>query len=65
MVIWPRGGEIAVPDVGAPVGATVGDRVGTKYEKHEKLEGWRRSNISHIDTNRKGWEGGEERQKKK
>ena len=39
VVIWPRGREIAVPDVGAPVGANVGDGVGTEYGKHEKMEG--------------------------
>jgi len=39
VIIRPRGREIAVPDVGAPVGAIVGDAEGTKYGKHEKLEG--------------------------
>ena len=39
VVTGPRGRETAVPGVGAPVGATVGDGVGTKYGKREKLEG--------------------------
>ena len=40
VVIWPRGRETAVPGVGAPVGTTVGDGVGTKCVKRDNRKGW-------------------------